>query len=252
MANNGISDPVTSILSAIESVREEIVGLRADLAGPSAPANVPVAAVAGQVSRSMAPTSWVLFVNRLRSLLASAGYNGRALGVEAQQFAASLKDEEADLSAWSDEEILARRAAWSPPGVVSGTTVGKSWVKARKNPWQGMSEESRAEKIAKMKAARAEKKELKTAAGEGLPAPPAAQAPGGFQSVMLDGKRYLVNMETGHAYDRQANGSQGEWAGIFSKTPKPHINTSVPKPLGGGKRKSTRKHKRRHAKTRKH
>jgi hypothetical protein len=240
MANNGTSDPVTSILSAIESVREEIVGLRADLAGPSASVNAPVAAVArknpwaslpasqraekiakmkqGRNAKKAAgesarpPTDWRLFSDRVRSLLRNAGYSGNALGVESQQFAASLKDEEADLSAWSDEEILARRAAWSPPSVV------KSVVNA-------------------------------------LPAPPvaAAQAPAdGFQRVMLHGNQYFVNLATGHTYRRQANGSMGEWAGIFSKTPKPHINTSVPKPLGGGKRKSTHKHKRRHAKTRKH
>jgi hypothetical protein len=37
-------------------------------------------------------------------------------------------------------------------------------------------------------------------------------------------------MANGHAYHRLADGGQGEWAGIFSKTPKPHIDDTVPEP----------------------
>lgn len=51
-----------------------------------------------------------------------------------------------------------------------------------------------------------------------------------FRGVMLNGKRFLVNLATGHAYHREADGSQGDWAGLFSKTPKPHIDDSVPEP----------------------
>jgi hypothetical protein len=254
MAANGISDPLTSILSAIESVREELVGLRADLTIPSASVNAPVVAAAAGQGMMRQPTDWRLFAERVRSVLASAGYSGSALGTEVIQFASSLKEEESDLSAWSDEEILARRAAWSPSGVSSGMAK-----KERKNPWASLTSTQMAARIAKMK----EGKAAKTAAGESapavqvaapapLPAPP-AQAPRTFKPVLLQGVRYLVNMNSGHAYHREENGSQGNWAGLFKREPKPYVNTSVPKPLEGGKQKSTRKHKRRHSKrTRKH
>ena len=258
MANNGNGgDPLGRVLAAIESVREELIGLRADLAGSSAvtspsvenlgaPPSVIMSAPAeavvkkerknpwasltpnqraekvsamslGRTMRKEAPTPWRLFTDRIRDLLKSAGYSGADLGVKMVQFASSLKDEKADFSAWTDEEILARRKTWAPPNVA---------------------------------------KVVKTASP--LPASPAPSlaVPGGFQALMLDGNRYLVNLATGYAYDRLANGSKGEWAGIFTKSPKPGIDTSVPEPanldFAGGRGKSTRKHKRRHGKTRKH
>jgi hypothetical protein len=58
----------------------------------------------------------------------------------------------------------------------------------------------------------------------------AAPSSGQFKPVLLVGVRYLVNMESGHAYYRNEDGSQGDWAGIFSRTPKPHVDTSVPEP----------------------
>lgn len=244
MAANGTMDPVEKILIAIGMVREEIAALRADLTGSSAPISSSTAAAGQGKATSMssrAPSDWRLFADRIRSLLQNAGYEGRALGPEAIQFASSLKEEEPDLSAWSDEEILARRAAWSPPTGESGAAAGK----ARKNPWQGLSANQSAERIAAMKAARTEKK-----AGESMPT--AAGEAGEFKPVLIAGVRYFVNMETGHAYFRNEDGSPGEWAGMFQRSPKPHINTSVPEPLEGGKRKSTRKQKRKHKKTRKH
>ena len=145
--------------------------------------------------------------------------------------------------------------------------------KARKNPWEGLSEEQKAERIAKMKAGKAAKKaaaegssadteeeaspkpkavavKAEEAAPKPAAAPKAAETPkaapvkstaaaasaapaaasGVFKPVLLQGERYLVNMESGHAYHRNEDGSQGEWAGIFSRTPKPHVDTSVPEP----------------------
>jgi hypothetical protein len=251
MANNGngTRDPLMLVLTSIEGVRAELAGLRADLAG-SPPA---VAAAAGQARKNpwtgltenqravlvaqmqsgrkakkereftsdRAPTDWRLFADRVRSLLAASGYKGKDLGHELIQFASSLKEEKADLSAWSDEEILARRESWSPPS--SATKVAAP-----------------------------------------LPAAAAANTVE-FKPIMLAGNRYLVNLATGHTYHRLANGSQGDWAGIFHRTggPKggPYIDDSVPEPSSstestfeGGKRNSTRKHKhpRKQKKTRKH
>ena len=53
-----------------------------------------------------------------------------------------------------------------------------------------------------------------------------------FKPVMLGGgARYFVNMENGHAYHRLSDGSQGEWAGLFKRDPKPRIDDSVPEPV---------------------
>jgi hypothetical protein len=233
-----------------------------------------------------APTAWLLFTNRVRDALRANGYEKAALGKECQMFCASLKEEKAELASWSDADILARRAAWAAPEVSKQKAAGKSWrkdksgsapasvvsggeeeeadggsekpKKERKNPWAGLSEEQKAERIAKMKAGKAAKKAASE--GEEAPASPkASEAPkakteaaapkaapkeapkasasasaapsgGEFKPVMLSGNRYLVNLENGHAYHRLSDGGQGEWAGIFSKTPKPHIDDSVPEP----------------------
>jgi hypothetical protein len=256
-------------------------------------------------SEPRAPTAWRLFADRVRTLLRAEGYEGKALGPQCVQFASSLKEENADFSSWSDSDILARRAAWSAPEVSKGELKGgKGWAKtgerrasskpssvvsgeapeeaeeeaekpkkARKNPWEGLSDEQKAERIAKMKAGKAAKKaaaessapeaeeeapvspkvkaeaapkasapkEAKPsspkAAPKSTPVVPVAAAPaaaGQFKPVLLVGVRYLVNMESGHAYYRNEDGSQGDWAGIFSRTPKPHVDTSVPEPGAEG------------------
>jgi hypothetical protein len=250
--------------------------------------------------------AWILFTQRVRGLLKENGYTKEAVGIEANMFSSTLKEENSDLTSWSNEDILARRADWSRPAVskwvathgvkskassvVSGeapeaaeTESAEKPKKARKNPWEGLSEEQKAERIAKMKAGKAAKKaaaEGSADAEEEAPVSPkvkaeaapkasapkevaakpsspkpssskAAEAPkassksnaaaapavaaapaasGQFKPVLLQGVRYLVNMESGHAYHRNDDGSQGDWAGIFSRTPKPHVDSSVPEP----------------------
>ena len=67
--------------------------------------------------------------------------------------------------------------------------------------------------------------------GGGAAASASASSSGVFKPVMLGGgARYFVNMENGHAYHRLADGSQGEWAGLFKRDPKPRIDDSVPEP----------------------
>jgi hypothetical protein len=139
--------------------------------------------------------------------------------------------------------------------------------KERKNPWAGLTEEQRAAKVAAMKAGKAAKKAADSGAAPAdeadgsapsvhdaapvTPKPSAAAsssavtvakaenaAPSAssseFKGVMVGGKRYLVNLESGHCYNRMADGSQGDWAGIFHRTggPKggPYVDDSVPEP----------------------
>ena len=314
-----------AILSELKTLNGRISSLESSK--PSAPA---AGGKAKKARKSSAPTSaegkpkrepssWLLFTGRVRELLRTEGYAAAALGKECQMFASSLKEENADFSSWSDSDILARRAAWAAPEVSKQKAAGKSWrktptgsvvsgeapeeaeeeaekpKKARKNPWEGLSDEQKAERIAKMKAGKAAKKaaaegsapeaeeeapvspkvkaeaapkvkaeaapkvkaeaapKVKAeaakpsspkAAPKSTPAAPVAAAPvvaapaasaaGQFKPVLLVGVRYLVNMESGHAYYRNEDGSQGDWAGIFSRTPKPHVDTSVPEPGAEG------------------
>jgi len=273
-------------------------------------------------SEPRAPTAWRLFADRVRTLLRAEGYEGKALGPQCVQFASSLKEENADFSSWSDSDILARRAAWAAPEVSKGELKGgKGWAKtgerrasskpssvvsgeapeeaeeeaekpkkARKNPWEGLSDEQKAERIAKMKAGKAAKKaaaegsapeaeeeapvspkvkaeaapkvkaeaapkvkaeaapKVKAeaakpsspkAAPKSTPAAPVAAAAGKPTPVIFVGVRYLVHMESGHAYYRLPDGPnnehvKGDWAGIFSKTPSPRLDTSVPEPGAEG------------------
>jgi hypothetical protein len=274
------------------------------------------------------PTAWRLFADRVRETLREAGFEGKSLGTECVQFCSALKEENADFASWSETDILARRAAWVAPEVSKQKAAGKSWrkspagsvasedadgaaaaasdgeapAKKRKNPWEGLSEEQKAERIAKMKAGkeakkaasapsaadadgeapasdgeapsvtssekkkrgpkkfadmtpeeleaakakRAAKKSAKsaeapkasessaTAARVPLPASPASSGGDGlvgFQRVMLLGAPYWVNLQSGYCYHRLSDGGQGEWAGLFHRTPKPHIDDSVAEPV---------------------
>jgi hypothetical protein len=124
--------------------------------------------------------------------------------------------------------------------------------KERKNPWVGLSPEAKAAKVAAMKEGRAAKKAAAAAplsvavpasasVSVSLPALPASPKGSvssvrtgaddliGFKKVTLDKKAYWINLESGHAYFRAADDSRGDWAGLFSKTPKPHVTkTSAP------------------------
>lgn len=361
MSSTNVNSVLTALLAEMKTLNGRISALEGLVSAKSAPAAAGGGKPAKKAKKEKdgasaedkpkrAPTAWVLFTGRVRSVLSEAGFPKKDLGVECIMFCSSLKDENADFDSWSDADILARRAAWTKPEVSKAETkFGPGWVKnkawrkgsaansvvsedadggaapasdgeaaaagpshpaekkARKNPWEGMTPEEKAERIAKMKAGKAAKKaaeapsdgeaapasdgeadgaaaasvtssekkkrgpkkfadmtpeELEAAkakraankaaktteapkpsggaaaasAGGSLPAlppSPPASVTGpleGFQRVMLSGAPYWVNLSSGHCYHRLADGGQGEWAGIFSKTPKPHIDDSVPEP----------------------
>jgi hypothetical protein len=313
---------LSSIHSELLALRAQVSSLQAALEAKtvSAPAKMEKAAKKPKKERDPeAPkrpaNAWILFTKRVRDLLKENGYTKEAVGIEANMFSSTLKDENADLASWSDEDILARRADWTRPAVSKwvsvhgvkpktgsvvsgedaedGAASAEKPKKARKNPWEGLSEEAKAERIAKMKAGKAAKKAaaeddgcgasgaevpaetlaaldaalgaspfaepkkakktepalkkaetpaspkpsaaasasaVASAGGGGAAAASASASGGEFRAVLLGGKKYLVNQTTGHSYHRLADGGQGEWAGMFVKTPKPHIDDSVPEP----------------------
>lgn len=194
----------SSILATIAALETQLAALKAQLSGSVAPV-ADKAVKAGRVAKpkkerkrsDAPPTAWRVFADRVRDLLKANGYTSKALGVECVQFAATLKDENADLSSWVDADILARRAAWSAPSVsrweakhgakgkagsaansvvstgskdeapvtggsgpVTATSDNGSVKpkKERKNPWAGLSDDERKAKAAKMAAAKAAKK----------------------------------------------------------------------------------------------
>lgn len=292
-----MSSNVSLIISELQATRAEVVALKAEVSSLRASlSKAPVSSSGEKAAKAKkakkepkpdaeprAPTAWRLFSDRVRGLLEKEGYTGKDLSTLGLQFCSSLKEENADFESWSDSDILARRAAWVAPetskakakagsaaaSVASGDaeleeqlSESKPAKKPRKNPWEGLSEEERKAKIAKMQAGRGKKDSESAGAPSSPPlvakneaAPPSpkaalpppvpsfagsaasaseAEAAVEFRPVMLNSKRFFVNLANGHAYTRNPDGSQGAWAGIFSKTggPKggPWIDDSVAEP----------------------
>lgn len=278
---------VSALLASIAKMETELAALRAQLGGSGGKsvAAVPSPTPKERKPRKKSdapPSAWRLFADRVRALLKDNGYTGKALGTECVQFCATLKDENSDLSSWADADILGRRAAWSAPEIGRlEAKLGKGWAKTgerkaaakaasvasasasdaegsapasvdkpkRKSAWEGLSEEARAAKIAKMQAGRAAKKAAKDAAptetssvpvavttqsnAAALPLPASPKSTGSsanLRKVTLNQKAYLINLESGHAWYRNADDSKGDWAGLFSKTPKPNIDFTAPEP----------------------
>ena len=313
-----MSSSATLILSEVQGLRAEIVSLKAQVTGlQSLLAAKPVSAAPAKAVRAKkvkdpnAPpkerSAWGLFTDRVRGLLRENDYAGKALGPECVQFCSSLKEENGVFASWTDEDILARRAAWSAPEVSKGELKGgKGWAKTgerrqtaksasvagsvagsvaeddledgaasaapseepkKRGPAKGtkLTEEQKAKRKATREANKAKKAEAAETSAPASPkaeaaeatapaSPKAAPAPAPvkaaepvaavaavaepkdkFTPVMLKGadgkpKRYFVNLATGHAYNRNEDGSQGSWAGLFSKTPKPQIDFTAPEP----------------------
>lgn len=292
---------LSSVRAQVASLTAEISSLRASLttkpavtAAPSGGKNAgKKVRVKNPDAPKREPNEWIKFSSRVRDLLKANGYTEKAVGIECNQFASSLKDENADFASWVDSDILAKRAAWTKPevskwvtehgpsekrskngsapsSVVSGddgladapvTTAAK---KERKNPWAGLSPEQRAAKVKTMADARTAKKNTAapsvsavadtTVAAvvtktEAAPAPVAvsnaasssttSSSAGTFRKASVRGSPYLVNVESGHAYNRMKDGSQGDWAGIFhrdgfSEDNGPWIDDSVAEPNTDG------------------
>ena len=321
MSSTNVSTVLAQLLSEVKSMNGRLSALESHISAKPAPSSASASAAAGGKKAKKerdpdapkrAPTAWVLFTGRVRSVLSAAGFEKKDLGVDTIMFSSSLKEENAVLDSWSDADILARRAAWVKPevskkkgsapasvvledGEVAPSEDEAPAKKERKNPWAGLTPEQKAERIAKMKAGKAAKKETEAApASDGeapvsasasvtssekkkrgpkkfsemspeelaeakakraakkeaksteapkssvaalpaLPASPKSSASSpldGFQRVMLSGAAYWVNLSSGHCYHRLSDGGQGEWAGIFHRTPKPSIDDSVPEPSG--------------------
>jgi hypothetical protein len=300
---NTINAKIDLLIAELADLRAQQTSLKSGGGGAAASsAAKPVKEKKERKKREGPPSAWIVFTNRVRELLRANGYEGADLGKVCQMFCGALKDENKELSSWKDEDILARRAAWTVPATTKQAEAGLHWKngkkvvtpsgsvatadddgedggaggggastdkpkKERKNPWAGLTEEQRAAKVAAMKAGKAAKKAADSGAApsedadgsapsvhEAAPPSPkpsaaavsssavtaakaqvnAASSGSEFKGVMVGGKRYLVNLESGHAYNRGADGSQGEWAGIFHRTggPKggPWVDDSVAEP----------------------
>jgi hypothetical protein len=210
-------------------------------------------------------TEWGLFTDKIRALLKENGYSGMDLAVGCLQFCKALKTENEDLSSWASEDVLARRSAWTAPepkakkeGSVAsgpaeedeldGAASAASSEKKKRGPAKGtkLTDEQKAARKATREANKAKKEgsseapaspkaaptSVAPASPKAAPAPaPASADPSDeFKPTLLGGKKYFINLKTGHAYHRNDDGSQGEWAGLFSRIPKPHIDFDAPEP----------------------
>lgn len=107
----------SAVLSAILSLEAQLAALKAQLgaksaapSGKSAPKKEP------KEKKERAPTEWLLFTKRIRSLLEDNGFDKKDLGGPALlSFCKVLKEENAELDSWEDADILARRADWTVP-----------------------------------------------------------------------------------------------------------------------------------------
>ena len=169
----------SDLLQAIAAMEKQLASLKSlVVSGKSLAAGAAAASSSSgkKEKKERAPTPWRLFTDRVRSLLKENDYEGSSLGVGCIQFCSSLKDENADLDSWSDADILARRQAWSVPEISKHKAAAAASVtsdgdaapgkKQRKSAWAGLSDEQKAEKVAKMQAGRASAKAAKTAPSE--------------------------------------------------------------------------------------
>ncbi len=260
---------VSAILSSISTMEKELASLRALLSGsapaPSGKGKVPKVKKERK-GTSTPPAAWLGFTKRVSALLSKNGYAGTDLAVGCLQFCKVLKTENPEFTGLVDGDILARRASWTAPpikarakkstptasvvtasdGEVSAPSGDKP-KKERKNPWAGLSPEERAAKVAVMKAGKAAKKDAapattvsNAAATSSTTLPPLPKSPttsvksneelAGFKKMTLNNKAYWVNLADGRCYNRKADDSRGDWAGKFSKTPKPTIDASAREP----------------------
>jgi len=213
-----------------------------------------------------APNAWILFTSRVRSVINESGVLGeKKLGKECTQFCSSLKEENAELDSWAAETILARFSGWTVPEQSKMAAAGISF--AKKNKGSEAAAETAAEPAPaaekpkrvisqeqkdKMKAGRERAAAAKKAAAAGsapvavavaeTPAPVAAAAAPvseaeaeaeEWKSIKLKTgsgfQLYLWNPANNHCYNRESDGGQGEWAGVFNPKTKT-IDSSVPEP----------------------
>ena len=213
-----------------------------------------------------APNAWILFTSRVRSVINESGVLGeKKLGKECTQFCSSLKEENAELDSWAAETILARFSGWTVPEQSKMAAAGISFAKKNKGSEAAASESEAAaepaavsekpkrvisdEQKAKMKAGRERAAAAKKAAAAGsapvAEAPAAVAAPVSAPATVAEAEAeewksiklktgsgfqlYLWNPANNHCYNRESDGGQGEWAGVFNPKTKT-IDSSVPEP----------------------
>jgi hypothetical protein len=256
-----------SIMSKLESL--EGLVQKSGAVAPSVPAGKAGKAKKTPKARDpsappKAPNAWILFTSRVRSVINESGVLGeKKLGKECTQFCSSLKEENAELDSWAAETILARFSGWTVPEQSKMAAAGISF--AKKNKGSEAAVEAAAEPAVapaaekpkrvisqeqkdKMKAGRERAAAAKKAAAAGsapvavaeTPAPVAAAAAPVAEAEAEEWKSiklktgsgfqlYLWNPANNHCYNRESDGGQGEWAGVFNPKTKT-IDSSVPEP----------------------
>jgi hypothetical protein len=111
----------SAVLAAIASLETQLAALKSQLGVKSSGLSVKGSSKKSapkepKEKKERAPTEWLLFTKRIRSLLETEGYDKKDLGGPALlSFCKTLKEENAELDSWEDADVLARRVDWTAP-----------------------------------------------------------------------------------------------------------------------------------------
>jgi hypothetical protein len=111
----------SAVLAAIASLEAQLAALKSQLGVKSSAPTVKSSSKKSapkepKEKKERAPTEWLIFTKRIRSLLETEGYDKKDLGGPALlSFCKTLKTENAELDSWEDADVLARRADWVVP-----------------------------------------------------------------------------------------------------------------------------------------
>lgn len=213
------------------------------------------------------PNAWIVFTSRVREIL---GNNGYSKGVEVTQFCSSICVDKVIPTLTDAEILAARaswtRPAQSKQALEgksrrknsSGASVASDGASVTSAPTAAApakaarvvlsDEEKKARRNEKARLARAAKKAAEAVAAPAVAAPvasahvvaaPVASAPVAaaadaseetWIAIPHKGKRIMYNPANNHCYYREADGSQGDWAGLYYPATKT-LDVSVEEPV---------------------
>jgi hypothetical protein len=239
-----MSKHTSEILSAIAQLTAQVAELKSMLAERQAAPSVPTAE--GKKTKKVKkekdpdapkkePNTWLLFTSRVHQLLEQHPEMKLKRTVEIQ-FASALKQKKA-ISEWADADILAERKSWvapepqeKPKKAPKGGSGGAAAAPASDSESDSASSEPKKrrgpKKLAEMSAEELEQHKKKVAERKNKKTAPAAAAEASgsdseseSEDVLvkkaIGGKKYLWNPSSNQCFHMEADGSQGELAGIY-------------------------------------
>lgn len=246
----------TEIIQAIQGLRAMLESLEARVSSVTAAPKVSTAPATEQTKTepkqkreiSEATKAWNTYVDKVKEDMLSSGWKHPETGKiatrkDAMQEASKRRPTDPDAPKPAEAKPKPKPKAAAGPSHPA-TADGEAEAKP-KAPRKPMSEESKA-KAAATRKANAERKKAEAEAAKAStevttqptpttsypplpPSPPASEDEGEtLTPINIKAKRYLLNPHTNGCWKRKADGSKGEWAGVYAKVDgKDTIDTSV-------------------------